>query len=77
MDITLVSLTDFRKNQKKYIGLAKKEKVFLTQRGTSEVIELVIREKIEISNLDMAISMGDLKRGVKEDLQKIFKQGKQ
>jgi hypothetical protein len=77
MDINLVSLTDFRKNQKKYIGLAKTEKVFLTQRGTNEVIELVIREKIEISNLDRAISMSKLKQGIKEDLQKIFKQGKQ
>jgi len=74
MNITLVSLSDFRKNQKRYIGLAKNEKVFVTQRGTDDVIELVIRNKqqLKISNLDRAIPLSELLVGVKEDLSEIF-----
>jgi len=72
MNITLVSLTDFRKNQKRYIRLAKKEKVFVTQRGTNEVIELVVREKIEISNLERAISKDELLKGIETDLDEMY-----
>lgn len=72
MNITLVSLTDFRKNQKRYIRLAKKEKVFVTQRGTSEVIELVVRDKIEISNLDRAIFKDELLQGIESDIREMY-----
>lgn len=72
MNINLVSLSDFRKNQKRYIQLAKKEKVFVTQRGTSEVIELIVRDKIEISNLERAITKDELLKGIEADIDEIY-----
>ena len=76
MDINLVSSSDFRKNQKKYLELAKKERVVITQRGTNDIFELVKVQKIESSNLQRAISKDELMLGIGEDLREIYKKNK-
>jgi len=73
MDINLVSSSDFRKNQKKYLELAKRERVVITQRGTNDIFELVRVKKIESSNLQRAITAEELLVGIEEDIREIYK----
>lgn len=73
MDINLVSSSDFRKNQKKYLELAKRERVVITQRGTNDIFELVRVKKIESSNLQRAITAEELLVGIEEDIREVYK----
>ncbi|MDU1892188.1 MAG: hypothetical protein E6767_16010 [Dysgonomonas sp.] len=72
MDIRIVTSSDFRKNQKKYFDLSKKERIIITQRGTNEVIELVRKDKIEVNNLHRAISKDELMEGIESDIRKMY-----
>ncbi|MDR1881945.1 MAG: hypothetical protein LBR26_04090 [Prevotella sp.] len=60
MDINLVSCSDFRKNQKKYLELAKRERVIITQKRTKDIFELVKVKKLESSNLQRVITADEL-----------------
>lgn len=73
MDINLVSSSDFRRNQKKYLELAKRERVVITQRGTNDIFELVRVKKIESSNLQRAITAEELLVGIEEDIREVYK----
>lgn len=73
MDINLVSSSDFRKNQKKYLELAKRERVVITQRGTNDIFELVRVKKIESNNLQRAITAEELLVGIEEDIREVYK----
>ena len=70
MDIRIITSSDFRKNQKKYLDLSKKERIIITQRGTNEVIELVRKDKVEVGNLHRAISKDELMEGIEADIRK-------
>jgi hypothetical protein len=59
MDISLVNSSDFREDQKKYIELAKRERVISTQRGTT--------------NLQKAITADELLIGIEADIREIYK----
>ncbi|MDH6310069.1 hypothetical protein M2451_002959 [Dysgonomonas sp. PFB1-18] len=72
MDIRIITSSDFRKNQKKYLDLSKKERIVITQRGTNEVIELVRKDKIEVSNLHRAITKDELMEGIEADIRKMY-----
>lgn len=72
MDIRIITSSDFRKNQKKYLDLSKKERIVITQRGTNEVIELVRKDKIEVNNLHRAISKDELMEGIEADIRKMY-----
>lgn len=74
MDINLVSSSDFRKNQKKYLELAKRERVVITQRGTNDIFELVKVKKIESNNLQRAITAEELLAGIEADIREIYRQ---
>jgi hypothetical protein len=73
MDINLVSSSDFRKNQKKYLELAKRERVIITQRGTNDIFELVRVKKNEKNNLQRAITAEELLIGIEADIREIYK----
>jgi hypothetical protein len=73
MDINLVNSSDFRKNQKKYLDLAKRERVIITQRGTTDIFELVRVRKIEKNNLQRAITADELLIGIEADIREIYK----
>jgi CO dehydrogenase/acetyl-CoA synthase epsilon subunit len=73
MDINLVSSSDFRKNQKKYLELAKRERVIITQRGTNDIFELVRVKKIEKNNLQTAITAEELLSGIEADIREIYR----
>jgi len=71
----IISPTDFRTNQKKYLDLAEVEKVVI-KRG-SKLIELVVRERL-ITDEDLArgITAEELLSGVKEDIKEIYSRKK-
>jgi hypothetical protein len=73
MDINLVNSSDFRKNQKKYLELAKRERVIITQRGTNDIFELVRVKKIEKNNLQTAITADELLIGIEADIREIYR----
>ena len=68
----VISSSELRSNMKKYLDLAKSEKIFI-QRGKTEVFELVSAGYMEPDeDLKRAITMDELLENVKEDLKELF-----
>lgn len=67
----IISPTELRNEQKKYLELAEKESV-VVKRG-NKLIHLVVKDKIELSNLDRAISKEELLEGIEQDIRDIYK----
>lgn len=73
-NMIVISPTELRTNLKKYLDLAKKERVVI-QRGRTEMFELVKRERIEdseISDLNRAITGDELLERVIPRIEKLF-----
>ena len=67
----VITPTELRSEQKKYLDLAEKEKVVI-KRG-SKLIELVVRERlITEEDLEKGISGKELLVGVREDIKEIY-----
>ncbi|GAB6010556.1 hypothetical protein [Viscerimonas tarda] len=67
----VISSTDLRINQKKYLDLAEKEQVVI-KRGR-KLIELVVKERlITDEDLRTGITGEELLRQVKEDIHEIY-----
>lgn len=65
----IISTTELRGNLKKYLELSKKERILITQRGTTDVIELVRKEKID----ENYISGTELKNRLHKRIDTLFK----
>lgn len=69
----IISPTDLRANQKKYLDLAETEQVII-KRGR-KLIELVVKERlITDQDLKNGITADELLAGVKEDIKEIYNQ---
>ena len=71
----IISPTDLRANQKKYLDLAETEKVII-KRG-KKLIELVVKDRL-ITEEDMknGITAEELLKGVKDDIKEIYSREK-
>lgn len=64
----IISTTELRDNLKRYFELSKNERIVITQRGTTDVIELVRKERIE----EDYISGTELKNRLHKRIDKLF-----
>jgi len=70
----VISSAELRNNMKKYLDIAKKEKVII-QRGKTETFVLTKEEYLEADeDFARAITMDELLARVKEDIHKMFKE---
>ncbi|MDR0825045.1 MAG: type II toxin-antitoxin system Phd/YefM family antitoxin [Prevotella sp.] len=70
----VISSAELRNNMKKYLDIAKTEKVVI-QRGRTETFVLVMEKHLEPDeDLARAITMDELLVRVKEDIKEMFKE---
>lgn len=72
----VISSAELRNNMKKYLDIAKTEQVVI-QRGKTEMFVLSMQDRLmPDADLGRAISIAELKSGVKDDIREIYKTGK-
>ena len=70
----VISSTELRNNMKKYLDLAKSEKVII-QRGRNETFVLVAQTNADEEDLRRAITVDKVLAKVREGLTEIFERG--
>lgn len=70
----VISSTELRNNMKKYLDLAKTEKVII-QRGRNETFVLVAQTNADEEDLRRAITVDKVLAKVREGLTEIFERG--
>lgn len=70
----VISSTELRNNMKKYLDLAKTEKVII-QRGRNETFVLVAQTNADEEDLRRAITVDKVLEKVREGLTEIFERG--
>ncbi len=72
----VISSAELRNNMKKYLDLAKTQKVVI-QRGKTETFVLSHETYLEPDeDFNRAISMEEFAKGAKENIRKLYKEGK-
>lgn len=72
----IISSAELRQNMKKYLDIAKTEKVVI-QRGNTETFVLSMQTHLTPdADLARAIPMGELREGVKEDIREMYRDSK-
>ena len=67
----VISSAELRNNMKKYLDIAKTEKV-LIQRGRNETFVLVAQENTAVEDLNRAITVDEVLARVREGLNEMF-----
>ena len=70
-DMVIISSAELRNNMKKYLDLAKKEKVVI-QRGRNETFVLVAQNNAAEEDLNRAITVDEVLARVREGLNEMF-----
>ena len=69
--MVIISSAELRNNMKKYLDIAKTEKVVI-QRGRNETFVLVAQNKADEEDLNRAITVDDVLARVREGLNEMF-----
>ena len=69
--MVIISSAEFRNNMKKYLDIAKTEKV-VTQRGRNETFVLVAQNNAAEEDLNRAITVDEVLARVREGLNEMF-----
>lgn len=70
-DMVIISSAELRNNMKKYLDIAKKEKVVI-QRGRNETFVLVAQNNTAEEDLNRAITVDEVLARVREGLNEMF-----